>query len=270
VKKVGQCDVKIDWDQVKKKTLWDYEDLIEKMLNVLDYGFVQEHYNHTMDEAAAFSERIRHGYQQNGREAAFISEITEHFRTLSGLDTRNYQDLVRQIDTRVKCEVFLQKTGIRFEALIQTLNYLFRWVLPFKCPVKELVEADDNVSTAYLEMLKKHKIRSNLDVLENCNTKGSRANLVRETGIAETFILDLAHRADISRLAYVRGKTVKHLCRGGYNTLEKIANADLRQMEADMTAYYTTIGKSFSDFKAVIPLDWMIGGAKILPRVIEE
>jgi hypothetical protein len=67
----------------------------------------------------------------------------------------------------------------------------------------------------------------------------------------------------------VRGETVKHLCRGGYNTLEKIANADLRQMEADMTAYYTTIGKRFSDFKAVIPLDWMIGGAKILPRVIK-
>jgi hypothetical protein len=271
VKKVKEhCDMKIDWAQVKKKTLWHYEDLIEKILNVLDYGFVQEHYNHTMDEAAAFSERIRHGYQQNGREATFISEITEHFRTLSGLDIRNYQDLVRQIDTRAKCEVFLQRTGIRFEALIQILNYLFRWVLPFKCPVKELVEVDDNVSTAYLETLKKYKIRSNLDVLENCSTKGSRANLVGETGIPETFILDLAHRADISRLAYVRGKTVKHLCKGGYNTLEKIANADLRQMETDMTAYYTTIGKSFSDFKAVIPLDWMIGGAKILPRVIEE
>ena len=262
--------MKIDWDQVKKKTLWHYEDLIEKMLNVLDYSFVQKHYNHTIDEAVAFSERIRHGYRQNGQEAAFIGEITEQFRTLSGLDIRNYQDLVRQIDTRVKCEAFLQKTGVRFEALIQILNYLFRWVLPFKCPVKELVEADDNVGTAYLETLKKYKIRSNLDVLENCNSRGSRANLARETGIAETFILDLAHRADISRLAYVRGKTIKHLCGGGYNTLEKIANADLRQMETDMTAYYATIGKSFSDFKAVIPLDWMIGGAKILPRVIEE
>ncbi|MBN1217708.1 MAG: DUF4332 domain-containing protein [Anaerolineae bacterium] len=262
--------MKIDWNQVKKETLWHYEDLIEKILNVLDYGFVQKHYNHSMDEAAAFSERIRQGYWQNGREVTFIGEITEHFRTLSGLGIRNYQDLIQQIDTRAKCEVFLQKTGFHFEALIQMLNYLFRWVLPFKCPVKELVEADDNDSTAYLETLKKHKIRSNLDVLENCHTRESRASLARETGIAETFILDLAHRADISRLAYVRGKTVKHLCRGGYNTLEKIANADLRQMEIDMTAYYTTIGKSFSDFKAVIPLDWMIGGAKVLPRVIEE
>lgn len=261
--------MEIDWEQVKKITLWDYEDLIEKMLNVLNYRFVQVHYNHTMDEAADFSERIRNGYQQNGREAAFIRDVTAHFRTLSGLDIQNYQDLVQQIDTKAKCAVFLQKTGIRFEALIQILKYLFRWVLPFKCPVKELVVADDTVSTAYLGRLREHKIRSNLDVLEDCNTREKRAAFVKEKGIAETFILDLVHRADISRLAYVRGKTIKHLCGGGYNTLEKIANADLRQMERDMTAYYATIGKSFSDFKAVIPLDWMIGGAKILPKVIE-
>jgi len=37
-----------------------------------------------------------------------------------------------------------------------------------------------------------------------------------------------------------------------------------------MTAYYESIGKSFADFKTVIPLDWMIGGAKILPEIIEE
>jgi hypothetical protein len=88
--------------------------------------------------------------------------------------------------------------------------------------------------------------------------------------VAETTVLELVHRADISRLAYVRGKTIKHLCGGGYDTLGKIAAADRKKMEADMTAYYATIGKSFSDFKTVIPLDWMIGGAGVLPRVVEE
>ena len=83
-------------------------------------------------------------------------------------------------------------------------------------------------------------------------------------------MLDLVHRADISRLAYVRGKTIKHLCGGGYDTLSRIANADLDEMTEDMTAYYASIGKSFSDFKTVIPLDWMNGGARILPRIVEE
>jgi hypothetical protein len=262
--------VGIDWDQVKSKTLWHYEDLTAKMLEVLDYGFVQEHYNHSMEEAASYSLRIRQGYRQHGREATFIGEITDHFSALDDFGVRDYLDLVRQVEKREKCETFLQRTGFGFEALIQILNYLFRWVLPFKCPVKELVDTHDKNDSAAVEELRKYKIRSNLDVLENCRTRASRRKLARETGLAETWMLGLAHRADISRLAYVRGKTVKHLCGGGYDTLVKIAAADLLKMEEDMAAYYRTIGKRFSDFKAVIPLDWMIGGARILPRLIEN
>jgi len=43
--------VTIDWNSVKKQTLWSYEDLIGKLLSVLAYDFVQEHYNHTMEQA---------------------------------------------------------------------------------------------------------------------------------------------------------------------------------------------------------------------------
>ena len=258
-----------EWDLVKRTTLWHYEELIPQLLDVLDYPFVRDLYNHTMDQAAAYSELLRHGYRQNGREAVFIREVSADFRILSAQGVRDYEDLVRKIDSRTKCEVFLQATGIPFEALIQMLNYLFRWVLPFRCPVRELLDAGEEPMSAALVQLRLCRVRSNLDVLENCRTGSGRAALASKTGMVESFMLDLAHRADISRLAYVRGKTVNHLCRGGSDTLEKISNADLRQMEADMAAYYATLGKTLADFRAVIPLDWMIGGARVLPRVIE-
>jgi hypothetical protein len=177
---------------------------------------------------------------------------------------------VQQVETREKCELFVNNTDVNFEELIQTLNYLFRWVLPFKLYLRELIDVDNNTYLAHLETLKQHKLKSNLDMLEHCRTRTGRTELSRATGISEIFILDLANRADISRLAYVRGKTVKHLCGGGYNTLDKIADSDLKEMDKDMTAYFRAIGKKFSDFKAVIPLDWMNGGAKILPRVIDD
>jgi hypothetical protein len=41
-------------------------------------------------------------------------------------------------------------------------------------------------------------------------------------------------------------------------------------MEKKMDAYYRTLGKSLADFKSVIPLSFMIGGARILPTVVEE
>ena len=99
--------MEIDWDHVKANSLWHYEALIEKMLSVLAYGFVQEYYNHTMKEAASFSLRIRQGYLQTGKESAFIGEITDHFSNLGNLGVRDYLDLVRQVETRAKCELFV-------------------------------------------------------------------------------------------------------------------------------------------------------------------
>lgn len=260
----------IDWDLVKRKTLWHYEKLIAKIANVLDYDFVQEYYSHDMTEAIIYAENIRQGYQQNQKESDFIGEIKTHFENLRLLGIQNYQDLVGRVSTKAKCEQFIRETGFDFEALIQVLNYLFRWVLPFKIPLKELADISPHAQTTHMKILKDRGIRSNLDVLETFRTNKSRQRFSTETGIEENYVLELTHRADLSRLAYVRGKTIMHLSGGGYNTIDKLGNADITKMEADMTAYYESIGKSFADFKTVIPLAWMIGGAQILPKIVEE
>lgn len=261
--------MEIDWAQVKKVTLWHYDALIEKLLDVLSYGFVKEHYNHSMAEAQAYAERVRQGYLQHGREATSVGDVVVDFSKLDDLGVKNYLDLMQRVDTQASCEAFLRDNDFEFGELIQVLNYLLRWVLPFKFPVKELLDIITGPEGTTPQILKRYKIRSNLDVLENFRTKPSRAEFSREAGVPEATLLALVQRADISRLAYVRGKTIKHLCGGGYDTLDKIATADLEKMEDDMAAYYATLGKSFSDFKSVIPLDWMVGGAKILPRVVE-
>ena len=35
----------VNWDYVKKTTLWPYEDLIKKLQDDLAYPFVQQYYN---------------------------------------------------------------------------------------------------------------------------------------------------------------------------------------------------------------------------------
>jgi len=262
--------MEINWAQVKKKTLWHYEKLTAKILEVLEYNFVQDNYGHNMVDAGNYAEKIRQGYLQNKKEAEFIGEIKEHFQRLSLLGIGNYRDLVKRVNLKINCEEFLQETGFSFEALIQVLNYLFRWILPFKMPVKELLDIMSDTNAVHLEILKKHKIRSNLDVLEVFRFKNSRKMFITETGIDQAYLLELTHLADISRLAYVRGKTIMHLCGGGYDSLNKLANANIVKMETNMSVYYESLGKTFADFKAVIPLDWMIGGAKVLPKIIEE
>jgi len=263
--------VKIDWDSVKKQTLWSYEDLIRKLLSVLAYGFVQEHYNHTMQEAQLYAKKIRRGYlQDQGDMAAYIDSIATHLEKLETRGIGTYSKLVQQVANREDCMAFLQRSDFDFDQLIQALNYLMRWVLPFKTPLREFIDVGNDIDARYLETLKKLRMGSNLDLLEAARTEAGRVQLSSATGIPIAFVIALVHKVDISRLAYVRGKTVKHLCGGGYDSLEKIASADFAEMEEKMDAYYRTLGKGLADFRAVIPLSWMIGGAKILPRVVIE
>jgi len=261
--------MEIDWTVVKKKTLWQYEQLTAKLLEVLGYGFVREHYGHSMAEARAYAMRLRQGYGQGGQALDFIEAVAGGFAALDGLGVGDYADLVERVAAQASCERFILETGFSFEALIAVLDFLFRWVLPFRIPLKEVADTLPEPRPAAAAVLKQHKIRSNLDVLEAFRSAAGRREFAARTGVSETILLALAHRADLSRLAYVRGKTIRHLCGGGYDTLDKLANAGMEQMRADMTAYYRSIGKDFADFQAVIPLDWMVGGARVLPAVLE-
>lgn len=260
----------INWDRVKKQTLWSYEDLVGKLLSVLAYNFVQEHYDHTMEQAQVYAAKIRQGYlQDRGEATAYIDSIATHLAELERRRIGTYSELVHQVATREQCLAFLQQTGFAFDPLIQVLNYLLRWVLPFKTPIREFISLDRDADARYLDALKVQKLGSNLDLLEAGRAEAGRVQVASITEIPAVYVLALVHKADISRLAYVRGKTVRHLCGGGYDTLERIASADLAEMEERMDAYYRTLGKSFADFKSVIPLAWMVGGAKILPRVVQ-
>jgi hypothetical protein len=262
--------MKIDWSIVKKHTLWDYEELIAKLQNVLAYSFVQEYYNHTFSQAKRYANKIRNGYLQNrGDKVAFIDNILASLEKYEKLGIKNYSDLICQVVTREQCITFLKKTDFNHYQLIQTLNYLLRWVLPFKTPIREFINMDSAIEMKYLVSLKKQKIGSNLDIIDLGKDKEGRKTLSKITEIPINYILSLVHKADISRLAYVRGKTVFHLCGCGYDTLEKLATANMTEMEVKMEAYYKTFGKSLSEFKAVIPLSWMVGGAKILPHVVK-
>lgn len=261
--------MKVDWARVKTQTLWSYEDLIGKLQDVLSYPFVQEHYNHTLTQAQAYAASIRRGYlQDRGEMTAHVDTAASHLRDLEARWSGTYSDLVCCVTTRSESAAFLQRTGFAFDALIQTLNYLLRWVLPFKTPIREFIDVDVQAGVELLQALKQHGIKSNLDLLDVGRSEAGRIHLAQATGAPAASVLALVHRADISRLAYVRGKTVKHLCGGGYDTLDKLANADAAKMEERMGAYYKTLGKTAADFKAVIPLAWMIGGANTVPQVV--
>jgi len=256
--------MEIDWNVVKKMTLWSYEDLIEKILKVLSYNFIQEHYNHSMKEAKKYATRLL-GYDP--KYAEYISKLTDIFKKLESSKVKNYTELVHQVENREKCEEFLRKAKLPFKDLISVLNYIFRWVLPFRnVYLRQLIDINNETHKEYIEELRKLNIKFNLDILEYSRTIAGREKISKETGIPEAFILNLVNRADLTRLPYMSRKTVDHLFGGGYDNIDKIAQADTRKFREDMKSYFDRIGVKLSGF---IELEGIVEWAKTIPKIVE-
>lgn len=254
----------LDWNLVKKATLWDYEELVEKMSGDFSYTFVQELYDHNMKEAADYVRRLL-GYDP--KHAKHISRMINVFKILDGLKTENYSDLISKVENKEKCEDFLRKTQLPFEDMIFALNHIFRWVLPHNIYLRELIDTESESYKSHLEELRTHRIRFNLDVLEYGRTGEGREKLSKETGIPKSFIFDLVNLADMSRLPYSNRKTVRHLSAGGYDSIAKLAQTDSKKMIQDMKSYFDRIGVKLSGF---IELEGIAQWARTLPAVMED
>ena len=89
--------MELDWNYVKGKTLWHYDDLIKKLGEVLGYAFVGQFYSHSMLEAADFAKDIRGGYLQDRDDSGFLDGMRANFLKLSERQVIDYNDLVQQV-----------------------------------------------------------------------------------------------------------------------------------------------------------------------------
>jgi hypothetical protein len=254
----------MDWNLVKKITLWDYEKLIKKISKVYSYDFIQEYYDHNMNNATYYVKKLL-GYDVKYEN--YISRITDVFNNLNDLGVENYTDLIRRIENKEKCEIFLIKTQIPFEDLISTLNYIFRWFLPHNLYLRELIDIENESHKDNIEELRKHGIRFNLDILEHGRTRDDREQLSRETGIQNHFIVYLVNLADVSRLPYSNRKTVKHLFASGYTSITQLSKEDSKTIIEDMKSYFKRKGIKLSGF---IDLKGIVQWAKTIPIIVKD
>lgn len=258
-----------NWNYVKKTTLWHYEELIKKLHVVTVYPFIWLAYNHDMTRAALFARRL---FSDKNIEAGeYPAQILGTIAHLESARISDWGNLLSKVATGDDCIAFVKENSLKFEELIDVLNYLLRWAFPFQTSSRELVEHESPQEMSYHEILKQHKLINSFDILEQGRTLAGRHALAKQTGLPLEFVTSLAHRADIARLPYVRRKTILPVCGAGYDTLAKIAAADTRQLEFDLDVYFQrTQGKSWQNYRAVIVLKGLVTGAQALPAIMEE
>jgi hypothetical protein len=255
------------WDYVKQTTLWPYEDLLKKLGFVLTYPLIREVYNHSMPQADAYARRLFP--DKNIAAGEFPAPLLASLECLRGAGIQDWSDLLARVATRASLEAFIEQNELAFEELIDVLRYLLRWAFPFYTATRELLDHDDPQEMATYAAFKHNKLMCNFDLLQKGHTAEGRHSLARGMGLPLDFVTAIIHRADIARLPYVRRKTILPVCGAGYDTLAKIAAADLPGMEADMQAYFQYAkGKAWEDFKSVILLRGLVDGARALPKIL--
>jgi len=259
--------MKYNWDYVKKTTLWQYEELLKKFNKLLNYPIIRQVYNHSMPQAEDFAVRL---FAENDIAAGkFPAPVIATLKRMHEVGIRDWADLLEKVATRESFTAFIEKNHLAFEEAIDLLQYLFRFGFPFYTATRELLDHDDSQEMEYYTVLKQHGLMCSFDLLEHGNSKEKRKALARKTELPLDFVTTLVQRADIARLPYVRRKTILPVCGAGYDTLAKIASAELPTMESDMEKYFRREqGKAWDDFKSVIVLRGLITGAKALPKIL--
>lgn len=255
----------VDWEELDRRVRPVFMDHVALIRHSLSYPCVREAYAHTIPEAIAYAEAMlscdpKHRYDQ------WLPEVVAAYRALGAAGVTGYADLVDRISTREGVEALLAQTRIplpQFAGLVHLLRY---WVIPPDHLLRELVAPDDAAGKAHVAVLKSAGIAGSLDLLQRGHAAEGRRRIAMETGIPESFIIGLVHRADLRRLPYHSRKTISHLMGAGAGSLAALAAMDPDAFVGAVLDYGRSIGKDLR-FGVEPASSALI--ARVLPPMVE-
>jgi len=218
-------------------TPWDwshhttYELRLRRLRHRFSYAFVRELYDLTMDGMLAQLDAERREADLvegvDARRVQWQAPMARTFAALKAQGVGRLSEFVDRVYTRESAEALLAETGLALRDLRATLEYLDQQYLPFQKPLRVLVARTDAGRHARIGLLVPLGLANNLALLDAGRSRAGREALASRTGIPAADLLDLVHRADISR-RFCAARAVDAGCRAGYGTLEAYRQADPR------------------------------------------
>jgi hypothetical protein len=245
--------------------LKDYEDLCRRWHKSFSYPFVCERFDFTMPELAAYTAFLLGG-DARGRYNDYASQLIDTILELDGAGVQRVQDLMAKVGSREQLQRFAGESGVPAPEIVTVLKYLIYWVLPREKPLGGLVGNNPFLSEA-IGALREAGIRTNLDLLQHGLTPAGRRDLAERSGLPEALVLELVHRADLSRMPWASKATISNITGAGYGSLARLANADPGQLYDDFFRYGERLGKNLKHGNE-IENSYRI--ARIVPVLLKE
>jgi len=134
---------------VKKYNAPDWSPLERSIKNIIQsfsYDFVKEHYNHNMREAEEYVGNVL----KDPKYEKYAQSLAESFRKLGSVGVADYADLLNKIRSKEERMRILEKTGMKPENLVSTLNYIYNWVLPRAHYLTQFIDNGNEAHKRYI------------------------------------------------------------------------------------------------------------------------
>lgn len=158
-------------------------------------------------------------------------DIPARLKCLKDHGIGNVGDLLAELKTPKNLQAFAQKTGLPEDYLVN-----FKRELGSIQPKPIKLESIPSLENQDIEKLRKTGITDTRHLFNTTITREQRTDLAKKTGISSDHILELAKLADVCRIKWVGANFARVLVDSGYDTAEKIAGADYRELYAAILA----------------------------------
>ena len=152
-------------------------------------------------------------------------DIDQNFTNIKKQKLGNVDELLNALKTKDKVQAFADQSGISHEYL----TVLSRELRSFRNTAGRMKEYPD-ISEETLKSLVEIGVKKSNHLYNKVMTPQSRNALSEQTGIDEKEVLRLTRLTDLSRVRWVNENFARVLIEAGYNSVEKLAHADYKQV----------------------------------------
>jgi hypothetical protein len=257
----------INWQQLEKdlSPIKNYKDLCKRFNGSLSYPFICNTFDFSIPAMIDYTHRLLGG-DSRGRYKEYEAKITQGLNKVAQAGCESVFDLIWQIDSREKLEIYVDRVGIPASEIIHVLKYLVYWFIPSEKYLSGLVR-NDPASSEAIRVMAEHGIRTNLQLLQHGISEEGRRSLAEITGLHLEVIMRLVNRADFSRMPWASKATISNIIGAGYTSMAQLANADPEQLYADFFQHGKDIGKNLR-LGNEIENSYRI--AKIIPVLVQD
>ena len=151
--------------------------------------------------------------------------INDIFDNIKKQEIENVEELREALKSKSKLQDFSKQSGLSEDYL----KVLIRNVNSYRQKPNKIKDIP-GVSEDAILSLENLGIKNTLQLFDKILTPQSRSELSHQTGISEGEILTLAKLTDLSRITWVNHTFAYVLLEAGYDTAEKVANADYKEL----------------------------------------